>query len=178
MPMTFTETRLAGAFLVTPELIEDERGFFTRAFCHDEFKRRGLEPNVAQCNISFSRARGTLRGMHYQIAPHQEVKLVRCTMGAVFDVIIDLRADSRSYLNWFGIELTADNRVMVYVPRGLAHGYITLRDSSEVCYQVSEFYAKGGERGVRWNDPAFGIEWPIEPQVISERDRSHFPYLG
>ena len=171
--MKFTETKLCGAFVVTPDLIEDDRGFFSRAFCRKEFQLRDLEPNVMQCNISFNRARGTLRGMHYQAVPHQEVKLVRCTMGAVFDVIVDLRRDSRSYLDWFGIELSAENRRMLYVPRGFAHGYVTLCDNAEVCYQVSEPYAKGSERGVCWNDPAFRIEWPVVPRVISDKDRSH-----
>jgi dTDP-4-dehydrorhamnose 3,5-epimerase len=171
--MRFTETKLSGAFVVAPELIEDDRGFFSRVFCREEFQLRDLVPNFMQCNISFNRAAGTLRGMHYQVAPHQEVKLVRCTMGAVFDVIIDLRSDSRTYLNWIGIELSADNRRMLYVPRGFAHGYVTLCDNAEVSYQVSEFYAKNSERGVRWNDPAFGITWPIEPRVISNKDNSH-----
>lgn len=171
--MKLTETRLAGAFVVTPERIEDERGFFSRAFCIEEFQSLNLEAEIAQCNISFNRTRGTLRGMHYQAAPHEEVKLVRCTMGAAFDVIIDLRPDSRSYLDWFGIELSEETRSMLYVPKGFAHGYLTLRDSVEICYQVSECYAKDSERGVRWNDPAFGIQWPIEPCVISEKDRNH-----
>lgn len=169
--MKFTQTKLAGAFLVTPDLIDDERGFFCRAFCRKEFESNGLDPEIAQCNISYNRLRGTLRGMHYQVAPHQEVKLVRCTMGAVFDVIIDLRPGSRSYLNWYGCELSAENRRMLYVPKGFGHGYITLRDNTEVSYQVSEFHAKDSERGVRWNDPTFGIEWPIEPSLISDKDR-------
>ena len=176
--MKFTETKLCGAFVVTPDVIEDERGFFSRAFCRNEFQLRELEANVAQCNISFNRTGGTLRGMHYQVPPHQEVKLMRCTMGAVFDVIIDLRPGSRSYLDWFGVELSAENRRMLYVPRGFAHGYITLRENVEVYYQVSEFHARGSERGVRWNDPAFGIEWPIEPRVVSEKDRNHPPYTA
>ena len=171
--MRFTETELRGAFIIDPEPVLDGRGFFSRAFCRNEFESRKLDPNVVQCNISFNAVRGTLRGMHYQAAPRHEVKLVRCTMGSVFDVIIDLRRDSSSFLKWTGIELNADNHRMLYVPRTFAHGYVTLCDNAEVFYQVSEFYSKESERGVRWDDPAFKISWPIVPCVISDKDRCH-----
>lgn len=172
--MKFVETELAGAFVIRPEPVIDERGFFSRAFCRREFEQHGLNADVAQCNMSFNRNRGTLRGMHYQVRPHQEVKLVRCVAGSVYDVIVDLRRESRTYGKWLGVELNADNRNMVYVPAGFAHGYLTLSDNAEIFYQVSEFYSKAHERGLRWNDPAFGIEWPFTPTAISEKDRS-FP---
>jgi len=172
--MIFTETKLEGAFLIQPEKLEDERGFFARAWCRKEFQANNLDAELVQCNISFGRKKGTLRGMHYQISPHQEVKLVRCTMGAIYDVIIDLRPESSSYLQWVGVELSADTRKMLYVPKGFAHGFQTLQDNTEVFYQVSEFYAPSSERGVRWDDPAFDIQWPdIDERVISERDRRH-----
>jgi dTDP-4-dehydrorhamnose 3,5-epimerase len=171
--MKFTKTPLKGAFLIEPERRADARGFFGRVFCRDEFEKHGLDPNVAQCNVAFNPRRGTLRGMHYQLTPHQEVKLVRCTLGAVFDVIVDLRAGSETLRRWFGAELSADNHRMLYVPKGFAHGYLTLRDDSEIFYQVSEFYSPSCERGVRFDDPAFSISWPFEPLLISDKDRSH-----
>ncbi len=172
--MILTETKLEGAFLIQPEKLEDERGFFARAWCRKEFQANNLDAELVQCNISFSQKKGTLRGMHYQISPHQEVKLVRCTIGAIYDVIIDLRPESSSYLRWVGVELSADTRKMLYVPKGFAHGFQTLQDNTEVFYQVSEFYAPSSERGVRWDDPAFDIQWPdIDERVISERDRRH-----
>src|SRR5580698_2446499 len=171
--MKFIETPLAGAFVLEPERRTDERGFFARVFCCDEFSAHCLDYNPAQCNISFNPAKATLRGMHYQAAPHQEVKLVRCTMGAVFDVIIDLRSASRTLGQWFGVELSAQNRRMVYVPKDFAHGYLTLAADTEVFYQVSEFYKSAAERGACWDDPAFAIEWPLRPEVISARDREH-----
>jgi len=171
--MKFVDTPLVGSFLIETEARTDTRGFFARAFCRHEFEAHALVYDVAQCNISFNVQKGTLRGMHYQIAPHQEVKLVRCTAGAIYDVIIDLRADSPTFCRWFGIELSCENRRMLYVPRGFAHGYLTLRDSSEVFYQVSEFYQPSSERGVRWNDPTICIQWPLEPRVISEKDRAY-----
>ena len=170
--MIFTETRLAGAYVIDPERREDERGFFARVYCEEEFRAHGLMPHIAQANISHNRLRGTLRGMHYQRPPHGEAKLVRCTRGAIHDVIVDLRPDSPTYLQWIGVDLTADNRRMLYVPEMFAHGFVTLEDDTEVTYQVSEFYTPGAEGGIRWDDPALGIEWPVEVRVISEKDRS------
>lgn len=174
--MIFRGTELKGAFIIDPERLEDERGFFARSFCQREFEAHGLDGRIAQCNISFNPRKGTLRGMHYQLAPHREVKLVRCTQGAIFDVIIDLRPESASYCRWLGVELSAENRRMLYVPEGFAHGYQTLVDNSEVFYQVSAFYAPGSERGVRFDDPAFGIAWPLEVSAISAKDRQHPRY--
>jgi dTDP-4-dehydrorhamnose 3,5-epimerase len=176
--MKFEETRLSGAYLLEIELIEDERGFFARTWCEQEFAERGLDSRLVQCNTSFNKKKGTLRGMHYQIAPHAEVKLVRCTMGAIYDVIIDLRADSKTFKQWVGFELTADNRTMLYIPEGFAHGYQTLSDGAEVFYQMSEYYAPECARGVRWNDPAFRIEWPAAERIISERDLSHPDFIS
>ncbi len=170
--MIFRETKLAGAFIIELEKLEDERGFFARAWCQKEFEAQGLVSRFVQCNVSFNKKRGTLRGMHYQVAPYEEVKLVRCTRGAIYDVIIDLRPDSPTYTQWLGVELTADNYRMLYVPEGCAHGYQTLTDNAEVFYQVSQFYAPQCERGVRWDDPVFNIEWPIDhPIILSEKDR-------
>jgi dTDP-4-dehydrorhamnose 3,5-epimerase len=170
--LIFTETKLKGVYLIEPELREDERGFFARAWCQKEFETYGLNPQVAQCNISFNKRKGTLRGMHYQIAPHAEAKLVRCTRGAIFDVIIDLRPDSCTFKEWVGVELTAENHQMLYVPEGFAHGYQTLEDNTEIFYQVSESYHPESERGVRWNDPAFAIKWLLEETTISAKDLS------
>jgi dTDP-4-dehydrorhamnose 3,5-epimerase len=174
--MIFRETELVGVVVIEPERLEDERGFFARTFCQREFKAHGLNSRVAQCNLSFNHRKGTLRGMHYQLEPHREVKLVRCTRGAIFDVIVDLRPESPSYCRWVGVELSEENRRMLYVPEGFAHGYQTLVDNSEVVYQVSEFYAPGSERGVRFDDPTFGIAWPCEVTVISEKDSQHPRY--
>jgi dTDP-4-dehydrorhamnose 3,5-epimerase len=169
----FTETDLENAFVVDLERREDERGFFARAWCADEFADAGLSTRVVQCNVSFNRHRGTLRGMHYQVPPHAEAKLVRCTRGAIYDVIIDLRPESPTYKRWAGFELSAENGRALYVPEGFAHGYQTLTDDVETFYQVSEFYAPGAERGVRWNDPAFGIEWPLpDDPIMSEKDKT------
>jgi dTDP-4-dehydrorhamnose 3,5-epimerase len=168
----FTETQLKGAFTIELERIEDERGFFARTWCQHEAEAVGLKPRWVQCNLSFNRVKGTLRGMHYQAAPHAEAKLIRCTMGAIYDVIIDLRPESATCQQHIGIVLTAQNREMLYVPEGFAHGFLTLEDNTEVFYQMSEFYAPECARGVRWNDPAFGIQWPADVQVISDRDRS------
>ncbi|HKV98482.1 MAG TPA: dTDP-4-dehydrorhamnose 3,5-epimerase [Vicinamibacterales bacterium] len=170
--MRFTETTVQGAFLVDPEPRADERGFFARLWCRDEFASHGLSAEFVQCNDSFSEHRGTLRGLHYQAAPYGEVKLVRCVRGAVFDVLVDLRPDSPTYTRWFGAELTAANRRMLYVPEGCAHGYLTLEDQSEVVYPVTCAYRPDAERGVRWNDPRFGIAWPrVEPMTLSPKDR-------
>jgi dTDP-4-dehydrorhamnose 3,5-epimerase len=152
--MIFTETRLKGAFIIEPEKLDDERGFFARTYCQKEFKDHGLNPVVAQCNISFNRVKGTLRGLHYQIAPYEEAKLVYCTKGAIYDVIIDLRASSLTFKKWFGVDLTAENRRMLYIPEGFAHGFQTLEDDTEVFYQMSEFYNPEYARGIRWNAPA------------------------
>jgi dTDP-4-dehydrorhamnose 3,5-epimerase len=171
--MVFAETGLSGAYVVDPERHVDERGFFARSWCSREFEARGLNACIVQCNVSRNTMRGTLRGMHYQTPPHAEVKLVRCTKGAIYDVIVDLRQNSATYLSHFGIELTADNHRALYIPEGFAHGFLTLEDHSEVFYQMSAFYAPNAARGVRWNDPAFGIEWPQPVMVISSRDRDY-----
>jgi len=170
--MNFTETKLKGAFIIDLERRGDERGFFARVFCRNEFESLGLNPSIAQVNMSYSKDRGTLRGMHFQRAPHQEAKLVRCTRGALFDVIIDLRPESPTHTEWIGVELTADNYRMLYVPEGFGHGFQTLVDNTEVTYLVSEFYARQAEGGFRYNDPAFGIEWPGEATVLSDKDRN------
>jgi len=170
--MLFTETTLAGAYVIAPERQADERGFFARTFCADAFAERGLATDFPQCNISFNAERGTLRGMHYQEPPHAEAKLVRCTMGAIHDVIVDLRPDSPTFTQWVAAELSAENRRMLYIPEGLAHGFLTLTDSSEVFYQISRRYDRASARGVRYDDPAFGIDWPGPIKVISERDRN------
>jgi dTDP-4-dehydrorhamnose 3,5-epimerase len=170
--MIFKETDLGGAFLIEPERLEDERGFFARTFDRAIFKERGLVPDIVQCNVSFNRWKGTLRGMHYQTLPFAEDKLVRCTRGAIHDVIVDLRPDSPTYLWHIALCLTAENREMVYVPKGFAHGFLTLVDDTEVSYQMSVPYSPEHARGIRWNDPAVGITWPAEIRVISERDRT------
>lgn len=171
--MLFTETKLKGAFVVDAERREDNRGFFARTWCREEFAALGLSTEMAQCSVSFNIKRGTLRGMHYQAHPHQETKLVRCTQGAVYDVILDLRVDSATYRQWTALELTAENRRMVYVPAGVAHGFQTLTDDAELLYQMSETHHAESARGVRWNDPAFGIEWFIEPVNLSYKDASY-----
>jgi dTDP-4-dehydrorhamnose 3,5-epimerase len=168
----FTRCHVPGAYVVDLEPIEDERGFFARIWCRQEFQALGLTADFEQASISMNRMKGTLRGMHQQVAPYEEVKLVRCTRGAIYDVIVDLRVDSPSYCQWFAVELTADNRKMVYVPAGVAHGFQTLTDQSEVLYQISEGYRPELARGVRWNDPAFRIEWPIPNPIVSARDRN------
>ena len=171
--MVFTETTLQGAFIIEPELIEDERGFLACLWRQDEFTKRGLNERVMQTNISFNKRRGTLRGLHFQIAPHQEAKLVRCTAGAIYDVMADLREDSPTFRQWVGVKLTSSNRLMLYVPEGFAHGFQTLEDNSEVAYQISQLYHPESARGVRWDDPVFGFKWPLPVGVISARDRSH-----
>jgi len=176
--MEFHETAVAGAYLVTPQPVEDERGLFARTYCEREFGGAGLNTRWVQCNTSYNRARGTLRGMHYQTAPHEEVKLVRCTRGALYDAIVDLRPDSPTYKAYAAAELTADNRAMLYIPGGCAHGFLTLADNTEVFYQMGAFYAPGAGCGVRWDDPAFGIPWPEPVQVISERDAQYPDFTG
>lgn len=174
--MIFAETRLKGAYVVEPERMEDERGFFARTFDQAEFAARGLESRLVQCSISFNKKKGTLRGMHYQATPFEETKLVRCTKGTIYDVIIDLRSGSPTFKQWVATELTAENRRMLYVPVGFAHGFQTLADDTEVSYQISEFYHPESARGVRWNDTAFGIVWPLSVTSSSERDSSYPPF--
>ena len=171
--MIFEETRLAGAFIIHAELHEDARGFFARTWCRQEFEEHGLNPRLVQCNISFNLKKGTLRGMHYQEAPREEAKLVRCTMGSICDVIVDLRADSPTFSEHVAVTLSAENRKMLYVPEKFAHGFITLVDNTEVFYQMSEFHSQENARGFRWNDPFFGIRLPLEVGVISERDGAY-----
>jgi dTDP-4-dehydrorhamnose 3,5-epimerase len=171
--MRYIETPLAGAFVIEPERFEDERGFFARTFCAKEFAERGLDSRVSQANVSYNERRGTLRGMHYQRPPHAEAKLVRCTRGAIHDVIVDLRPDSTTYLGHFAVRLDEDNRTMLYVPEGCAHGYLTLADRTEVAYVMSEAYSPDHGAGVRYDDPAFGIAWPEPVRVILERDRTY-----
>ena len=171
--MIFTETELQGVMLIEPERFEDERGFFTRTWSRREFADRGLDSRLVEVNVSFNHRKGTLRGMHYQAAPHGQPKLVRCTKGAVWDVAVDLRPQSATFKRWIAVELTEHNHVMVYIPPDFGHGFITLTDDAEVLYQMSTEYAPASARGVRWNDPAFQIRWPQPPVVISERDRTY-----
>jgi dTDP-4-dehydrorhamnose 3,5-epimerase len=169
----FIETAVPGAFVVEPERLEDERGFFARIWCAREFAERGLDARLVQCSVSVSERKGTLRGLHYQAAPHAETKLVRCTRGAIYDVIVDLRVDSPAFLRHVALELSAGDRRMLYVPEGVAHGFQTLEDLTEVSYQMSTFHAPSYARGVRWNDPAFAIDWPSGERIMSERDRTY-----
>lgn len=171
--MLFYETKLKGAFIIDIEPHEDERGFFARSWCKDEFERHGLNARLVQCNISYNKRLGTLRGMHFQVKPFAEAKLVRCTRGAIYDVIIDLRPDSPTFKQWLNVELTEDNHSAIFIPEGIAHGFQTLRDNSEVFYQMSEFFHPECAKGVRWNDIAFGIHWPIASPIISQRDQSY-----
>ena len=176
--MIFEQTALAGAVLVRPERHADERGWFARSFCENEFASQGLPSRFVQCNISANARRGGLRGMHYQAEPSPEGKLVRCTHGAIYDVIVDLRRDSPSHANWVGVELSRDNAVALYIPPGFAHGFQTLHDDSDVLYYMTEFYAPDLARGVRWNDPAFGIVWPIADATMSARDAAYPDYIA
>jgi dTDP-4-dehydrorhamnose 3,5-epimerase len=171
--LIFTETKLAGAFVIELERHTDERGFFARTFCQQEFEAHGLKAEVAQCNVSFNKRKGTLRGMHYQAAPFAEAKLVRCTAGSIYDVIIDLRPASATFKRHFAVELSAENRRMLYIPESFAHGFQTLEDDTEVFYQMAQRYSAEHARGVRWNDPAFGIEWPKGERIIIERDQNY-----
>jgi dTDP-4-dehydrorhamnose 3,5-epimerase len=169
----FESLEVSGAYLISPERIEDERGFFARSWSRDIFATHGLNPNVAQCNISFNKTKGTLRGMHYQAPPYEETKLVRCTQGSIYDVVVDLRSDSPTFKKHDGATLSADNRLMLYVPEGCAHGFITLENDVEIFYQISEFYTPSAQRGVRYDDPAFEIEWPEAVAVINPRDKNY-----
>ena len=171
--MIFDETKLPGAFEIRLEPRSDERGFFARTWCQNEFEAHGLNARLVQCSLSFNARKGTLRGMHYQVAPYAETKLVRCTKGAIYDVVLDLRPQSTTFKKWIAVILTAENRNAVYVPEGFAHGFLTLEDETEVLYQMSEFYNAESARGVRWDDPAFQITWPQKVQVISQRDRTY-----
>ena len=168
--MIFRETKLQGAYTIELERIKDERGFFARSWCQKEFEEHGLNSLIVQCNISYNEAKGTLRGMHYQAVPYEEAKLVSCIRGTIFDVIIDLRRDSATYCQWVAVELSCDNYRMIYVPEGFAHGFQTLEDNTVVCYQMSEFYYSEYTRGVRWNDKAFGIKWPMDKSIIASKD--------
>lgn len=176
--MKFVETKLAGAYVIEPQRFEDERGFFTRTFSQREFLEHGCNPDVLECNVSFSRRAGTLRGMHFQVAPYAQSKLVRCTAGAIWDAIIDLRPGSPTLRQWIGVELTATNHRQLYIPEGFAHGFITLADDTEVFYQMGSVYNAEAARGVRWNDSAFGIRWPREVSVIIERDANYPDFVA
>jgi dTDP-4-dehydrorhamnose 3,5-epimerase len=169
--MIFKETNLQGAFVIEPEMLTDERGAFARIFCKKEFENHGLNPNIFQCSISLNKEKFTLRGMHFQKIPHAEAKLVRCSRGLIYDVIVDLRPNSPTYMGWTSIEISLENKRMVYVPEGFAHGFQTLEDNTEVIYQMSQFYSPGHSGGFRWDDPSFNIEWPTEPIVISPKDK-------
>jgi dTDP-4-dehydrorhamnose 3,5-epimerase len=171
--MTFTETALPGAFVIEPELIKDKRGFFARTWSEKEFAEHGLESRLVECNASFNMKKGTLRGMHYQLPPYAQAKLVWCLRGSIYDVIIDLRRDSPTFRKWVAVDLSSSNRLMLYVPKGLAHGFQTLEDHTEVFYQMSEVYAAESASGVRWNDPAFSITWPADPRTIIDRDQNY-----
>jgi dTDP-4-dehydrorhamnose 3,5-epimerase len=173
--LRFSETPLSGVWLIEPEPLSDQRGWFARTFDREEFLARGLNPEVVQCNASYNSKRDTLRGLHYQAAPHGESKLVRCVRGAIFDVAVDLRSDSPTFRQWYGVELTADNAIAAYIPAGLAHGFLTLTDDCELLYQMGHDYVPDAARGVRWDDPAFNIQWPSThgPLIMSERDSSY-----
>jgi dTDP-4-dehydrorhamnose 3,5-epimerase len=171
--MMFTETAIPGAFIIEPERIEDHRGFFARTWCEREMSAHGITTRVAQSSISFNKRQGTLRGLHYQVSPHEEAKLVRCTMGAIHDVIVDLRRHSPAFKSHLAVTLSSENHKMLYVPEGCAHGFQTLEDDTEVFYQISKLYAPDHGRGVRWDDPAFAIPWPPAERIILERDRNY-----
>jgi len=175
--MIFKETKLKSAYIIELERAEDERGFFSRSFCQKQFQEHGLNPRIVQCSVSFNKKKGTLRGMHYQVAPYEETKLVSCSSGAIYDVIIDLRPKSPTYRQWFAVELSAANYKMLYIPEGFAHGFQSLEDETVVFYQMSEFFHPECSRGVRWDEPAFGIKWPMRPALISERDKG-YPLIG
>jgi dTDP-4-dehydrorhamnose 3,5-epimerase len=170
--MIFKETKLKGSFIIEIERLEDQRGFFARGWCKMEFESHGLESRLVQANISLTKKKGTLRGLHYQVAPHEETKIIRCTRGSVYDVVVDLRPNSPTYMQWLGVELSADNYRMLYVPRGFARGYQTLEDKTEIFYHVSEFYTPAAERGIRYDDPVFGISWPLRVEEMSDKDKS------
>lgn len=174
--MIFTETKLRGSFIIEPEKLEDERGFFARTWDQKKFEELGLNPKLVQCNISFNKKKGTLRGMHYQIAPYEEAKLLRCTKGRAFEVMIDLRPKSKTFMQWIDFELSAENYKMLYVPEGFALGTQTLEDNTELFYQMSQVYAPKYAHGIRWDDPAFKISWPLKPTIISKKDLVYSPF--
>lgn len=174
--MEIIETKLKGAFVIDPEKLIDKRGFFARTWDKKKFEEMHLNPRIAQCSISFNRKKGTIRGMHFQESPYEEDKLVRCTRGKIYDVIIDIRSNSKTFKQWIGVELSAENYKMLYVPAGFAHGFQTLEDDTEVFYQISEYYHPDCSRGIKWNDEAFVINWPFEPSIISEKDLSFKPF--
>ena len=172
--MKLIETKLKGAFIIEPEIIEDKRGFFSRIWCKKEFQSLGLDPNLAQISIAFNKKKGTIRGMHFQLPPHEEVKIVQCTRGSIYDVIIDLRRSSKTFKEWFGVKITADDYKLIYIPKGFAHGYETLEDNTEVIYHMSEFFEPKYYSGVRWNDPVFDIRWSnVKDVIVSEKDSSY-----
>lgn len=176
--MVFRETGLVGAYIIEIEKIEDNRGFYGRAWCQKQFERHGLIGHFVQANVIVNKSKGTLRGLHYQIAPYEEVKLFRCTRGAIYDVIVDVRPESPTYKQWVGIELQSETYKMVYVPRGFAKGFVTLEDDTEINYLVSQVYSPEHERGIRYDDPAFGIKWPVDIRVMSDKDRGWPDYMG
>ena len=176
--MKFHETVLDGAYTIELDKVEDSRGYFARLWCQKEFEAHGLVASIAQASTSFNRKAGTLRGMHYQLEPHQETKVVRCTAGAIYDVIVDLRPDSPTYREWTGVELMPSDGALLYIPAEFAHGFITLKDNTEVSYLMSEFYQPGAARGFRWNDPKFGIKWPVTVHEISDTDASWPDFSG
>lgn len=176
--MIFKETKIKDAYLIKPNLIQDKRGFFSRVFCNHEFEKRALKHHLLQCNISWNHSAGTIRGLHLQKPPQCEAKIIRCTSGAIFDVIIDLRPESETYLQWIGEVLSSENRNMLYVPERCAHGYQSLEDRTEVFYQTTEEYAPSLEEGIRWDDPFFKINWPLLPSFISEKDQTFLDFQG
>lgn len=175
--MIFTETKIKGVFIIEPELLTDERGFFARSFCKDEFRDHGLETDIVQCNISYNKKKGTLRGMHYQAPPFEEAKIVSCTKGSIYDVVLDLRKDSATYCQWIAVELTNENYKMVYIPKGCAHGFQTLKNDSVVFYQMTEYFHPECAKGIRWDDSAFGIVWPQKNRIIiAKKDQSFLEF--
>ena len=174
--MKFIETKLKGVFIIEPEQLEDERGFFARTFCRNEFEDHGLNPNFVQCSISFNKKKGTLRGIHYQVKPYEEAKLVRCLSGAAYDVVVDMRVGSESYREWMALEISGDNRRQLYIPEGCAHGFQTLVDHTEIIYQMSEYYHHEYAYGLRWDDDLLQIKWPLSNPILSKKDKT-YPYL-
>jgi dTDP-4-dehydrorhamnose 3,5-epimerase len=169
--MIFKDTKLEGAYLIIPEKNQDKRGFFARTFCKEEFKKKGIDFDISQCSISFNKKKGTLRGMHYQKTPYEEAKLVSCSQGRIYDVIIDMRKGSKTYCKWYAVELSADNYKLLYIPKGFAHGFQALEDNSVVLYHICGFYRPGSAKGIRWDDAKFNISWPLEDKIISKKDK-------
>jgi dTDP-4-dehydrorhamnose 3,5-epimerase len=175
--MIFTETKIKGAYLLEPELLSDDRGFFARSFCKEEFQKCGLETDIVQCNISYNKKKGTLRGMHYQVPPFEEAKIVSCTKGSIYDVAIDLRRNSSTYCKWVATELSEQNFKMIYIPKGCAHGFQTLKGDTTVYYQMTEFFHPECARGVKWDDPRFKIEWPLTSPIIISKNDQNYPII-